>query len=84
MDRFSMGVPLEYKCERCGQMLHGGSGGTLFGGAEVLGHMFKKAKQCPACGKIFCGNCSIEVDNQIGRPQGAEDYTCPFCRRSGI
>jgi hypothetical protein len=80
----SMGAPLEYKCERCGDMLHGGTGGILFGGVEVMEHMFKRAKRCSSCGKIFCGKCSIEADEEFGRPQGAVDYTCPFCRTTGI
>lgn len=80
----SLGVPLEYKCALCGKMLHGGSGGMVSGGMEVLQHMFKRAKRCPSCGKIFCGQCSIETDNKQGRPQGAVDFTCPFCRTTGI
>ena len=80
----SMGVPLEYKCARCGKMLHGGTGALVTGGMEVMEHMFKRAKKCPACGKIFCGKCSIESDKELGRPKGAIDYTCPFCRATGI
>jgi len=80
----SLGAPLEYKCALCGKMLHGGTGGIVVGGMEAMEHLFKRAKQCPSCGKIFCGRCSIETDKRLGRPQGAVDYTCPFCRASGI
>jgi len=80
----SLGAPLEYKCALCGQMLHGGTGGIVMGGLEVTDHLFKRAKRCPNCGKVFCGKCSIETDNKLGRPAGAVDYTCPFCRTTGI
>jgi hypothetical protein len=40
----SLGAPLEYKCARCGKMLHGGTGGLVSGGMEVLDHLFKRAK----------------------------------------
>jgi uncharacterized protein with PIN domain len=56
----------------------------LMGGMDVLSHMFKKAKRCPSCGKIFCGKCSIEVDEKLGKPPGAVDFSCPFCRATGI
>jgi DNA-directed RNA polymerase subunit RPC12/RpoP len=84
MSDYSMGAPLQYKCARCGKMLHGGSGMTLFGGMDVLEHILKRAKRCPSCGKIFCGQCSVEVENQLGKPKGAVDFTCPFCRTTGI
>lgn len=80
----SMGAPLKYKCESCGKMLHGGTGGIVSGGMEALAHLFKRAKQCPSCGKVFCGDCSIQADKKLGRPEGATDYSCPFCRRAGI
>jgi hypothetical protein len=80
----SLGAPLEFKCARCGDMLHGGTGHTVSGGMEVLDHIRKRAKRCPSCGKIFCGKCSIEVDQELGRPPGAVDFTCPFCRTTGI
>jgi len=80
----SMGASLEYKCACCGELLHGGSGGIIVGGMGALDHMRKRAKRCPSCSKIFCGKCSIEADDRLGRPQGAIDYTCPFCRTSGI
>ncbi len=82
---YSINVPFQYKCERCGTMLHGSSGGLVTGPAEeVIEYVRKKVKRCPACGKIFCGKCSIEVDKELGRPQGAVDFTCPFCRKTGI
>jgi hypothetical protein len=40
----SLGAPLEYQCARCGKMLHGGTGGMVSGGMEVLDHLFKRAK----------------------------------------
>jgi len=80
----SAGAPLEFRCASCGKMLHGGTGGTVLGGIEVVTHMFMRAKRCPCCGKIFCGECSIKADNRLGRPEGAVDYTCPFCRTTGI
>jgi DNA-directed RNA polymerase subunit RPC12/RpoP len=81
----SLGAPLEYECARCGTMLHGGTGGIVVGeGMEVIEHLIKRAKQCPSCGKIFCGKCSLEVDEELGKPEGAVDFTCPFCRRTGI
>jgi hypothetical protein len=80
----SMGTPLTLRCERCNKQLHSGSGGLLIGGADVFSHLLLKAKQCPSCGKIFCGQCSIEVDETLGKPAGASDFSCPFCRRTGI
>lgn len=80
----SMGAPLKYQCARCGKRLHAGTGALLVGRTELLEHMSKKALQCPACGKIFCGDCSIQSDKELGRPKGATDFTCPFCRTTGI
>ena len=80
----SLGAPLQYKCEMCGQMLHGGTGLTLIGGLSLMDHLAKRAKRCPSCGKFFCGKCSIETEHRMGRPKGAVDFTCPFCGRTGI
>lgn len=82
--RSSMGAPLQYQCTRCGKQLHAGTGQILVGGAELLDHVSKRAHQCPACLKIFCGDCSFQSDKELGRPNEATGYSCPFCRTTGI
>ena len=79
-----MGAPLKYQCASCGKKLHAGTGALLIGGAELIEHISKRGHQCPACLKIFCGDCSIIADKELGRPKGATDFTCPFCREAGI
>ena len=71
------------KCERCGEKLHVSVDAVYFG-PIADDPLLKKAKRCPSCGKIFCGNCSIEVDMELGKPEDAVDFNCPFCRTTGI
>src|ERR1043166_3137408 len=82
--RSSMGAPLQYQCTRCGKRLHAGTGQILVGGAELLDHVFTRVHQCPACLRNFCGDCSLQSDKELGRPNKATSYTCPFCRTTGI
>ncbi len=82
--KHSFGAPLEHKCEQCGKALHTGTGLSIAGGMGVLDHIMKRALQCPNCLRIFCGLCSKETDEKLGRPKGATEFVCPFCRTGGI
>lgn len=80
---------MSLKCARCGTELHEGSNAIISAQGHdnimnVFEYSWKKALRCPKCRKIFCGECSIRVDEELGRPDGAVDYTCPFCRTTGI
>lgn len=73
----SMGAPFKYKCARCGQRLHNGTGGTISGGIEVLEHMNKKLEYCTVCKEIYCKECCY----QAGRRKGVNEFLCPNCGR---
>ena len=80
-----MGATLGYACERCGEMPHGETTGIVHRrGTEAVNHMLRRVEQCPSCARIFCRRCSIRADIVTGRPEGAVDFTCPFCRAMGI
>jgi uncharacterized protein with PIN domain len=81
---FSMGAPLAHTCAKCGKKLHAGTGAIVMGGMEMVEHMARRAMQCPSCRQVFCSGCSLRADEALGRPKGATDFTCPFCRTSGI